>query len=71
MWETVASRKHQVSKVYPFGNGAEEVMLQGQVALGLKNGGSVNVDWAGRTELEKCSSDGKYRMKFYQIYLVS
>lgn len=70
MWEAVASRKHTLQKVYPFGSGSDEVMLYGSVALELKNGGSADIEWAGRAELEK-SADGKYRLKFYQVYLVS
>jgi hypothetical protein len=70
MWDAVASRKHTLQKVYPFGSGSDEVMLYGSVALELKNGGSADIEWAGRAELEK-SADGKYRLKFYQVYLVS
>jgi hypothetical protein len=70
MWEAVASRKHTLSKVYPFGAGSDEVMLHGSVALQLKNGGSAEIEWAGRAELEKTAADGKYRLKFYQVYLV-
>lgn len=70
MWEAVASRKHTLNKVYPFGAGSGEVMLHGSVALQLKNGGSAEIEWAGRAELEKTAADGKYRLKFYQVYLV-
>jgi len=70
MWEAVASRKHTLNKVYPFGAGSDEVMLHGSVALQLKNGGSAEIEWAGRAELEKTAADGKYRLKFYQVYLV-
>lgn len=70
MWDAVASRKHTLQKVYPFGSGSDEIMLHGSVALELKNGGSADIEWAGRAELEK-SADGKYRLKFYQVYLVS
>ncbi|KAF5575629.1 uncharacterized protein FTJAE_129 [Fusarium tjaetaba] len=69
MWEAVASRKHTLNKVYPFGAGSDEVMLHGSVALQLKNGGSAEIEWAGRAELEKTAADGKYRLKFYQVYL--
>ncbi|KAF5675176.1 fungal specific transcription factor factor [Fusarium heterosporum] len=68
MWDAVASRKHTLHKVYPFGSGSNEVMLYGSVALQLKNGGSAEIDWAGRAELVE-SQDGKYRLKDYQVYL--
>lgn len=70
MWAKVASRKHTPTKVFPFGQNAEEVMLYGTVAFEFKAGGGAEVDWAGRAQLEK-SADGKYRLKFYQVYLVS
>ncbi|KAF4966696.1 hypothetical protein FSARC_5640 [Fusarium sarcochroum] len=69
MWDAVASREHTLHKVFPFGAGSEEVMLYGIVALQLKNGGSAEIEWAGRAELQKAASDGKYRFKFYQVYL--
>ncbi|KAJ4135236.1 hypothetical protein NW768_004857 [Fusarium equiseti] len=67
MWDAVSARKHTLDKVFTFGN-ADEVMLNGTVALELKNGGKAEIEWAGRMELEK-GSDGKYRLKFYQVYL--
>lgn len=45
-------------------------MLYGSVALGLKNGANAEVDWAARAEMFKSTDDEKYRMKFYQVYLV-
>ena len=45
-------------------------MLYGNVALGLKSGAESELEWAGRAEVVKSSSDGKWRMKFYQVYLV-
>ncbi|UNI17583.1 hypothetical protein JDV02_003915 [Purpureocillium takamizusanense] len=67
MWTVVSSRRHTVFKVFPFA-GADEFMIYGSVALGLKNGAGVDVDWAARAELEK-SADGRWRMKYYQVYL--
>jgi hypothetical protein len=70
MWDAVSSRKHTLDKVFPFGSGSDQVMLNGTVALELKNGASAEIEWAGKMELEK-GTDGKYRLKFYQVYLVS
>ncbi|RGP80777.1 fungal specific transcription factor [Fusarium longipes] len=67
MWDAVSSRKHTLDKVYSFGSGTNQVMLNGTVALELKNGGSAEIEWAGRMELE--ANDGKHRLKFYQVYL--
>ncbi|CAI6084193.1 hypothetical protein V2G26_020211 [Clonostachys chloroleuca] len=69
MWTAVASRKHTIPKIFPFGNGTNEFMLYGSVALGLKNGIDAEVDWAARAQVVKSSSDGKWRMSFYQVYL--
>ena len=71
MWAAVESRKHTVPKIFPFGGDSNLFMLYGTVDLGLKNGSESHLEWAGRAELEKSTSDGKWRMKFYQIYLVS
>lgn len=70
MWAAVASRKHTVPKIFPFGSNTNEFMLYGTVALGLKNGAESELEWAGRAQLVKSPTDGKWRMKFYQIYLV-
>lgn len=69
MWEKVASRHHKPQKVFPFGANADEVMLYGTVAYELKDGRSASVDWAARAHLVK--EDGRVRMDFYQVYLVS
>ncbi|KAF7552340.1 hypothetical protein G7Z17_g4376 [Cylindrodendrum hubeiense] len=68
MWTSVASRKHTLHKIFPFGNDATEVMLYGSVDLGMRTGSTVEVDWAGRAQLVK-ESDGEYRMSFYQVFL--
>lgn len=71
MWEAVASRKHQLFQIFPFGKGSDEVMLYGTVALQLQNGGSAEIDWAARAELVRSGAGGNYRFKYYQVYLVS
>lgn len=44
-------------------------MLHGTVKYGLKSGGESGLDWAARAHLVKV--DGKVKMDFYQVYLVS
>jgi hypothetical protein len=68
MWTHVSSRTHQVSKVFPFGRNAKEVMLYGTVVYETKNGRSLSVDWAARAHLVK--STESLKMDFYQVYLV-
>jgi len=37
MWATVASRLHTPVKIFPFGSGADELMLYGTVKYVLKD----------------------------------
>tara|TARA_R110002003_G_scaffold1005_3_gene21972 strand:+ start:7453 stop:7752 length:300 start_codon:yes stop_codon:yes gene_type:complete len=69
MWEKVSSRSHNPIKIFPFGSYSDEVMLYGTVKYGLKSGGESGLDWAARAKLVKV--DGKVKMEFYQVYLVS
>lgn len=69
MWEKVSSRKHDPTKVFPFGPNSNEVMLYGKVEYGLKAGGSSGKEWAARAILTE--EEGKVKMSFYQVYLVS
>jgi hypothetical protein len=69
MWTTVTSRSHHPVKIFPFGSYSDEVMLYGTVNYEMKNGSGKEVDWAARVKLVK--EDGKTRMAFYQVYLVS
>lgn len=70
MWEKVASRSHRPIKIFPFGSNSDEVMLYGTVKYGLKAGGESGLDWAARAHLVK-DGEGKVRMDYYQVYLVS
>ena len=69
MWEKVAKRSHKPTKIFSFGNGSEEVMLYGTVDYELKDGRKTNVDWSARSHFTH--EDGKLKMDFYQVYLVS
>ena len=70
MWAQVKARQHTVQKVFPFGPDAHEFMIYGVVAYDLKNEKHAEVDWAARAVLAQSDSDGKWRMRFYQVYLV-
>jgi hypothetical protein len=69
MWEKVSSRSHNPMKIFPFGSYSDELMLHGTVKYGMKAGGEKELDWAARVHLVKV--DGKVKMDFYQVYLVS
>lgn len=80
MWSAVSSRSHHPIKIFPFAPVAEsetEVMLYGTVEYGLKEGGSDGKNWAARALLVNSGSEGEvgglagWRLKFYQVYLVS
>lgn len=71
MWAKVSSRKHTPMKIFPFGPHATEVMIYGSVVYTLKDGRKADVAWAARAEMAKQGPAERWRMKFYQIYLVS
>jgi hypothetical protein len=52
--------KHSISKIFPFDDNSNEIMLYGTVDYVLKNGKDVMVDWACRAvlteERERCIS---------------
>ncbi|CZT50489.1 uncharacterized protein RSE6_11486 [Rhynchosporium secalis] len=45
MWATVSSRLHTPIKIFPFGSGADELMLYGTVILELKDGRKADVSF--------------------------
>ncbi len=69
LWEKVSGRLHKPLKVFPYGANADEVMLFGTVDYELKDGRNASVDWSAHAHLVK--EDGKVKMDFYQVYLVS
>jgi len=67
LWAAVAARQHDIYKVFPFGSGSNEVMLNGKVAYTLKDGRKANIDWAARANLVQ--DGGKWKLHYYQVYL--
>lgn len=65
----MSSRKHSISKIFPFGPNSTEVMIYGTVAYVLKDRKQAEVPWAARAEMAK--DGGVWKMGFYQVYLVS
>jgi hypothetical protein len=43
MWAAVSSRLHSPLKIFPFGQGADEVMLHGTVVYTLRDGRKADV----------------------------
>lgn len=69
MWDAVSSRQHTISKIFPFGANATELMLYGTVAYKLKDNRKAEVPWGARAVMVK---EGEaWKMGFYQVYLVS
>lgn len=66
MWSAIATRLHRPMGVFPFDQAANEVMIYGNVDMGLKNGKKVdNVEWSARMVFAQGSKDVK--MEFYQV----
>ncbi|KAK4949961.1 hypothetical protein LTR10_011803 [Elasticomyces elasticus] len=65
----VKTRKHSLTKIFPFGSGSNELMLYGTVDYGLKNGKEVTVDWAARAVMAE--HQGALKFKLYQVYVDS
>ena len=77
-WEPLSSLSHHSLKIFPPGKineaGVEaEVMMYGTVEYGFKAGGSLTKEFAIRAELMRDGADGEgdWKMRLYQIYLVS
>jgi hypothetical protein len=49
MWAVVASRLHNIHKIFPFGSGSNELMLHGSVAFVLKDGRKAEVSLVALT----------------------
>ena len=77
MWSRVSTRSHHPLKIFPFdspataGHPEQEVMIYGTVEYGLKAGGSDRKEWAARAVLASLETGGEWRMRWYQVYLVS
>jgi len=69
MWEKVAERLHTPRKIFPFGDGSQEVMIYGTVEYVLKNERRASVEWAARAEMVRIEENGEWKMRFYQVYL--
>lgn len=65
----IKSRKHKLSKIFPFGAGSNELMLYGTVDYGLKNGKAVTCEWAARAVMAE-GQQGQLKFKLYQVYVV-
>lgn len=70
MWTQVSARRHRVHNVFTTPTTDLEVMFYGDVTLTFKNDTEAVVDWSARAEIAR-DADGKHKMKFYQVYLVS
>ncbi|EFX03935.1 hypothetical protein CMQ_863 [Grosmannia clavigera kw1407] len=67
MWSNVASRKHFVHKIFPFGSISNEFMLYGTVKYTTKAGDESEKEWAARAQLTE--TNGQWKHQFYQVYL--
>ena len=66
MWSAVATRLHRPMGVFPFDQHANEIMIYGNLDMGLKNGKKVDkIEWSARMVFAKESQPVK--MEFYQV----
>ncbi|KAH8894524.1 hypothetical protein GQ53DRAFT_744692 [Thozetella sp. PMI_491] len=52
-WSNIESREHIVYRVFPFGDGTDEVMLHGCTKQNLKDGNKRVFTWAARLRFVK------------------
>jgi len=67
MWKTVAVRLHTPRKIFPFGTGADEIMLYGIVDYTFKDKREASLEWAARAKLVK--EGDNWKMDFYRVYM--
>jgi len=66
MWSVIATRHHRPMGVYVLDAEAREVMVYGDLDLGLKNGERVYIQWSGRIVF---GPGPDLKMSFYQVYM--
>ncbi|KAH7116766.1 hypothetical protein B0J11DRAFT_100520 [Dendryphion nanum] len=71
MWNGVPKRLHRPSKIYPFGNDADEVMILGSVEYWPDDGPYVKKDMAARAKYQRNANSGKIEMSSLQVWLTT
>lgn len=70
-WDTVASRRHTISRVYAHDADCTDFTILAVNTTGLKNGESVTGEFAARLVVDKESCDkGQPRLKYVQVWAV-
>lgn len=70
-WDTVASRRHTISRVYAHDVDGTDFMILAVNTTGLKNGKSVTGEFTARIIVDQESLNrGQPRLKYVQVWAV-
>lgn len=69
VWDVIASRQHEVIKVYSSDAEGRDLLVIGKLTAGLSSGKKAEVEFAGRIVMEE-TVDG-LRISLYQVWSVS
>ena len=69
-WDHVATRKHEILRVYTEKRDYTDIMLIGKLDAKYKNGNNLSSEFAARATFE-VQGDGKVKANSYQVWVVS
>jgi hypothetical protein len=69
-WKTIETRRHELLKVYTDGNAAEDLLIIGQVTVGLKDGIAKKGEFVARIALTEGQTSNP-KIKLYKVWMVS
>jgi hypothetical protein len=69
-WKAIETRRHELLKVYTDGHEAEDLLIIGQVTVGLKDGIAKRGEFVARIALTE-SQTSNPKIKLYKVWMVS
>jgi hypothetical protein len=69
-WKTIETRRHKLLKVYTDGPEAEDLLIIGQVTVGLKDGIAKRGEFVARIALTDGHTSNP-KIKLYKVWMVS
>ncbi|VUC32627.1 unnamed protein product [Clonostachys rosea] len=66
-WDAIETRKHKVLRVYTRAPDCNDLLFVAHVAMGLKNGKSVDGEFVGRFTISNAESKGP-KLSLYQVW---
>ncbi|KAH6955738.1 hypothetical protein BKA56DRAFT_603571 [Ilyonectria sp. MPI-CAGE-AT-0026] len=67
VWKAIATRRHEVRRVYAFSDKGDDILLVGHVIMGLRNQQEVGGEFAARMTFD-LSDPSKPKLKLYQVW---